>query len=45
MQTFYMMNIFYLSLVQNFLFIKKQTIKNDNDIVHTMINDRQHLRA
>ena len=45
MQTLHMMNIFCLSLVQSFLFIKKQTIKNDNNIVYMMIDDRQHLRT
>ena len=45
MQAFHMMNILCSSLVQSFLFTKEQTIKNDNDIIYTMINDCQHLRA
>ena len=40
-----MINNFCSSLVQNFLFTKEQTIKNNNNIIHTMINDRQHLRT
>ena len=45
MQAFHIMNIFCSSLIQSFLFIKEQTIKNDNDTVYTIINDRQHLRT
>ena len=40
-----MMNNLCFSFIQSFLFTKEQTIKNNNDTAHTMINDRQHLRA
>ena len=45
MQALHMVDNLCPSLVQSFLPTGEQTIKDDNDTAHTVVGDRQHLRA